>query len=171
MAMTSLGCRNDIAEIKAVEEAQHLPIQTTYNASYIYSVSGKQRNKLNAAKLEQFEGESAYMKATGGFRIEFLDSLESLNAALTARHGWYYQAQSKLIAEDSVVLVNAQAEKLETEKLIFLQDSDRIYTDSYVTITTRNGVFHGKGLTSNASLTKFKILQPTGDLYVKPAAN
>lgn len=150
---------------------KHLPIQTTYNASYIYSVEGKQRNKLKATKLEQFDGETSYVEATGGFRIEFLDSLQSLNAALTARHGWYYQSQNKLIAEDSVVLINAQDEKLETEKLTFLQDSDRIYTDSYVTITTRNGVFHGKGLTSNASLTKFRILQPTGDLYVKPASN
>lgn len=165
---TFLGCRNEISEIKAITDPRQLPVQTTYKAEYSYSVKGKLRNQLRAAQLDQFDGEQASLQASGGFTIVFFDSLENENARLSAKNGIFYQDQNKLVARDSVVLSNIRQEKLETEELIFLQDSDLIYTDQFVTITSQNGVFYGKGLRSNSSLTAFRILQPTGDLNVAP---
>ena len=52
-----------------------------------------------------------------------------------------------------------------TEKLIFQQDSSRIFTDARVKITSGSGIFYGKGLESNSSFTRYKILEPTGDIY------
>jgi LPS export ABC transporter protein LptC len=164
----SVGCRNEISEIKAITDPQQLPVQTSFNAEYRYSVKGKLRNKLHAAQLDQFDGEDPHLDASGGFVIVFFDSLQQENARLAAKKGVFLQEQNKLIASDSVVLSNIREEKLETEELIFLQDSDLIFTDQFVTISTQNGVFHGKGLRSNSTLTSFRILQPTGDLYVQP---
>jgi LPS export ABC transporter protein LptC len=156
-----IACRNDIAEIKAWDSRQVLPVQTTYAASFTYTDQGKKTNVLKANQLDRYEGEAPYFEALGGFELQFFDSLQQQNAMLTARHGWFYDKEKKLIARDSVELFNIRGERLETEELIFAQDSGRIYTDKFVKITLADGsTLHGMGLESNESFSKFKITKP-----------
>lgn len=160
------GCRNEISEIKALTDPQNLPVQTNLEAEYYYTVHGKLRNKLLAGQLDQYGGEKTYLEASKGIELFIYDTLQKESAHLTATNGKFLESESKLIAWGNVVLVNAQGSKLETEELIFLQDSATIHTDKYVTITTPSGVIHGKGLESNDSFTKYRIVETTGDLYM-----
>lgn len=161
------ACRNEISEIRAITDANNLPVQTSYNSEYIFSEKGKMENKLTATQLDQYEGERDYIEASGGFTMIFYDTLEQEEARLTAVHGRFEEKQKRMTVWEKVELLNVKGEKLETEELIFLQDSAKIYTDKYVTITSENGsVLHGQGLQSNDSFTKYKILKPHGDLYV-----
>lgn len=161
------SCKNEIADIKAITEDRVVPLQTNIDASYRYTENGRLRNLLEAKQLDQYGGDSTYIVASGGFKMTFYDSLEVETASMSAVRGVYFEKQNKLIAEENVVLVNTQGEMLETSKLIFEQDSSRIYTDQFVTITSGDGKFYGKGLESNGSFTKYRILQPTGDIYVE----
>jgi len=161
------GCRNDISEIRAITDASNLPIQTSYKSEYVFSEKGKIKNKLIAAQLDQYQGDEGYIEASGGFAMIFFDSLEREEARLTAVHGRFSEKDKKMKAWEKVELINAKGEKLETEELIFVQDSSLIYTDKYVTITSANGsVLHGEGLTSNDSFTRYKIIKPHGDLFI-----
>lgn len=161
-----LGCRNEISEIKALTDPQNLPVQTNLEAEYYYTVRGKLRNKLLAGQLDQYGGEKTYLEASKGIELFIYDTLQKESAHLTAANGRFLEKESKLIAWGNVVLVNAQGSKLETEELIFLQDSATIFTDKFVTITTPSGVIHGRGLESNDSFTKYRIIETTGDLYM-----
>ena len=161
------SCQNEISEIRAVTDVNKKPVQTSYNAEYIFSEKGKLSNKLIAAQLDQYQGELDYIEASGGFAMIFFDSLQNEDARLTAQNGRFTEKEKKLVAWDQVVLFNKKGEKLETSELTFDQDSSSIYTDKAIIITTSNGSqIHGKGLLSNDSFTKYKILQPTGDLYI-----
>jgi LPS export ABC transporter protein LptC len=160
------SCQNEISEIKAVTDPQNLPIQTSYGAEYVYSEKGKIRNILRAGQLDQYAGENGYLEAQGGLTFVFLDSLEKEEARLTAIRGVYYEKEKKMVVRDSVQLRNAQNEMLETQELIFLQDSGKIFTDKFVTIRTSDAVFQGHGLESNDSFTKYRILKPSGQYYL-----
>jgi LPS export ABC transporter protein LptC len=70
------------------------------------------------------------------------------------------------VAWENVEMFNTQNERLETQEITFLQDSDLIYTDKFVTITTNSGIIRGIGLRSNQNFTKYRILKPTGDVYI-----
>jgi lipopolysaccharide export system protein LptC len=72
-----------------------------------------------------------------------------------------------MVVTDSVELRNAAGEKLETQELIFLQDSGKIFTDKFVTIHTKDAVFRGHGMESNDSFTKYRILKPSGEYNVQ----
>jgi len=94
---------------------------------------------------------------------------------LTAKEGAHYGKDKKLIARDSVVLLSRKGEMLETEELIFLEDSALIYTDKFVKIVTANGstlygnglVSNGNGLVSNDSFTKWQIKKPhDGQIFI-----
>ncbi len=166
-SLTIGSCGNDISEIKAITDPQQLPVQTNHKAEFVYTESGKLRNKLIAETLERYEGDESYLLAKDGFTMIFYDSTETEEARLTAVNGRYDQAKNHLVAWDKVELLNAKGEKLETEELIFAQDSARIYSDRFVTITSESGVLFGDGLESNDSFTRYHILRPHGDLYVK----
>jgi len=167
-ALILSSCKNEIADIRAITDVSHLPVQTSYNAEYILSERGKVTNRLFAAKLEQYQGDEEYVLATGGVTVIFYDSLEQQEAKLTAKEGAHYGKDKKLIARDSVVLLSRKGEMLETEELIFLEDSALIYTDKFVKIVTANGsTLYGNGLVSNDSFTKWQIKKPhDGQIFI-----
>lgn len=167
LSMIASSCQNDIKEIRAITDPRELPLQTSINAEYKLSERGKRKNILKAAQLDQYQGDENYIVASGGYEVVFYDSLEVQEAKLTAQNGRYTEKDKKMVSTGNVVLSNRAGAKLETEEITFLLDSARIFTDKFVTITTENGsILRGKGLESNDSFTKYKILNPTGDLYL-----
>lgn len=169
-----VSCRNDIEQVRAITDKNTHPVQTSYNASYSFSEKGKLQTRLEATLLEQFdlEGDEDYLLASNGFTMIFFDAGEKQDAQITAINGKYEEKNKLLTAWGSVVLTNKAGEKLETEELIYLQDSARIVTDKEVTITLSGGtVLRGRGLESNDSFTRYRILQPTGDIMVEENQN
>lgn len=168
------ACRNDIADIRAITDKNTKPVQTSYNASYTFSEKGLKQTRLEAGLLEQYkvEGEDDYIVASGGFKMIFFDSLQLEEARVTADSGRYEEKKKTLMARGNVLLLNTQGEKLETEELIFDQDSALIYTDKRVKITLSGGtVLHGLGLRSNDNFTRYRIIKPTGDLVLDEDQN
>jgi LPS export ABC transporter protein LptC len=169
VALCIVGCRNDIEQVRAITDRNTQPVQTSYNASYTFSEKGKLQTQLQARLLEQFEaeGDEDYLLATD-FTMIFFDSNEQEDARITAQTGKYEEKKKLLTAQKNVVLTNKAGEKLETEELVYMQDSARIVTDKAVTITLSGGtVLRGKGLESNDSFTRYRILQPTGDIMIE----
>ena len=164
-----LACNNEIAEIRAITDPNTMPLQTTFEATYFFSENGEPNTKLSAQKLEQFEGtEADAIIASGGFKMTLYDANAKEKAWIDGVDGKYFENEKKLVAWNGVTLTNAKGEKMQTEELIYLEDSARIYTEKPVTITTANGsVIRGKGMVSNDAFTKYKILQPNGDLIIK----
>jgi LPS export ABC transporter protein LptC len=163
------ACQNEIADIRAITDSNMMPVQTSYQATYTFTEKGKKQYQLTAAQLDQYQNDSGeYILASGGYTMIFFDSLENEEARLSARSGKYTEKQKTLIAWDNVVLYNTKGEKLETSELIYRQDSASIKSSKPVTITTMNGsVIRGRGLISNESFTRYKIIEPTGDLVVE----
>jgi LPS export ABC transporter protein LptC len=170
LACLSSACRNDIEQVRAITDKNIHPVQTSHNAVYTFSEKGKKQTRLEATLLEQFqlEGDEDYMLASNGFSMIFFDASALEEARITAKFGKYEEKKKTLTAWESVVLTNKAGERLETEELIYLQDSARIVSDKEVTITLSGGtVLHGRGLESNDSFTKYRIIQPTGDIVVE----
>lgn len=167
-ALFMQSCNNEISEIRAITDPNQMPLQTTEDATYFFTENGKPNTKLSAHKLEQFEGtEADAIIASGGFKMTLYDNQSKEKAWIDGKDGKYFEEEKKLVAWNGVTLTNVKGEKMETEELIYLEDSARIYTDKTVVITTANGsIIRGRGMVSNDSFTKYKILQPNGDLII-----
>lgn len=164
------ACRNDIEQVRAITDINTHASQSSYNAVYTFSEKGLKKTRLEAVLLEQFdlEGDEDYLLASNGFRMTFFDSIGVEEAHITANNGKYEENKKTLTAWNTVVLMNREGEKLETEELVYAQDSARISTDKEVTITLKGGtILHGRGLESNDSFTQYRILEPTGDILVE----
>lgn len=164
---TLFSCKNDIAEIKALTEDRDLAVQMVENGTFYYTSRGNLSNRLEATYLERFElEEDSRIEVSKGFTLTMFDSLENVDATLTADEGTFFNSNNKLIAKGNVELQNRDGEKLNSEELIFAQDSDLIYTDKNVMITTNESVIHSKGLTTDSQFKKREFTQVTGIMYI-----
>lgn len=152
----------------AFDEGELQPMRSSTNVTYTYTDSGKVKNVLFATNLDQFQdGDSSYSKISNGFSLTFYTPEGEFDGKLTAQNGYIGNDNSIMIARDSVVFINQANEKLNTEELIWRQDSATVTTDKFVTIEQEDIVIYGKGLWSNQNFTNYVIKEVTGSFYLK----
>jgi len=71
-----------------------------------------------------------------------------------------------MVVEQDVVFVNKRGERLETERLVWDQDSDRIWTDRPVRIRRGRDIIHGEGLDANEDFSRYRIRRITGQVFI-----
>ncbi|MCB0795302.1 MAG: LPS export ABC transporter periplasmic protein LptC [Flavobacteriales bacterium] len=161
------ACKNDLDRVAAVEVSDSGPDKVTFNAVYLFTDSGRIQNRLAAGRIEEFmHREDRRTELGDGLELTFFDRAGAPGSVLSARRGTILPDAERMIVRENVVFVNRKGERLETEHLIWSQDSDRVYTDKPVRIARDRDVIHGIGLEANEDFSKYTIRQITGTLYV-----
>lgn len=155
---------NEISELMAEED---LPFQTTYNGKYTFTEDTKLRNTIEAGKMEHYTKDSSYINFSEGLKLEIFNRSEYKEAELTSRKGWYNEKSQIMWAEDSVEFRNNEGEILKTEKLIWDERKELIYTDLPVQILRQNDTLWGDGIQSNENFTNYSIKNPRGSIFVE----
>lgn len=160
------SCQNEIAEIKAVTDYFNYPIQSVENADYLYSESANKSTRLQAPLLERFYNDTSQIVASKGFKMTFFSKEGKTDAWLVGDQGEFWEKSGVFHATGHVKMENTEGESMTTERVTFYRDSDLIKTDDWVTIQTKTGTLHGKGLLSNSAFTEYQILRPTGQFNI-----
>ncbi len=158
---------NELKEVLVFNEGEVLPIRSSTNVIYTFTDSGKVKNVLVATNLDQYqEGDSTYSRISNGFSLTFYDESGEFDGVLTAQNGYISNDNSIMLAQDSVVFVNRLEETLNTEELIWHQDSATVSTNKLVIIDRGDLVIYGKGLESNQNFTNYEIIEPSGVINI-----
>lgn len=165
------SCGNDIDDINALIDDRDVAVQTVENGTYFFTEAGELKNKLEAKLLDRYEGDDPRIEVYNGFTLTVYDSIGAIEAILKARTGTFWEGDGRLVAREEVELVNNEGSKLNTEELYFVQDSDLVYTDKSVIITTESGTIFGKGLVSDSRFKKRQIKQVSGTLFIDDPEN
>lgn len=165
-----ISCRTDIGTINQVTEGDNRPSETMKDAEILYSDSGKVKMKLSGPDLHRYAGEKPYIEFPNGVNILFYDDSMKVNSRLKADYGIRYEDEGRMEVKRNVEVVNVKDEKLNTEHLIWEEDKDKIWTETFVKITTRDEVMYGDGLESNRDFTKYKIKNIKGIISLKGEA-
>ncbi len=165
------GCTGATAPAPEAESAPPPPPLLMEDVRLSYSERGAVQHVLVARHLtrtgtEGKEKATDFIEVDGGFTLYLGGDEHEHSSTLTALRGTLDEASLRLVAEDDVVLENAAGDRLETEYLVWNEDSNRVYTNRAVTIYTEDGVLHGQGLESDGRFERYRILQPTGELTV-----
>lgn len=160
------SCRNEIEEIRALTDDREFSVQTIRNGTFYYTENGKLSNTLEATVFDRYEGENPRIEVGEGFTLTIYDSLGGVDATLTARYGTWWDLEGRLVAREDVELINNEGSILQTEELYFVQDSDLVYTDKNVAITTEDATIYGKGLVSDSRFRQRQIKDVTGIMYI-----
>lgn len=166
--MVLFSCKNSIESVTEIGEFVELPVKETFNVTYLRSQHGLVSNRLYAPVVLQYKNRKTTFPE--GFKLEFLDSNLVPNAFLQAKYGEMLPEENRMIARDSVILVNFKKEELFTEELIWKQDSAKIYTDKYIKIKREDVVIHGKGFESTEDFSNYVIKKVTGQYYLEDSS-
>jgi len=161
------SCKNDIDEVNALTSNANDPIRTGKNVELIYSEKATAKIKVKAPQMKEYANEKNYMEMPAGIEVFFYDSLQKVTTTLTANYAINWVSDNKMEAKNDVVVINEKGEKLNTEHLVWLQDSAKIYSDEFVKITTADEILMGDGLEANEDFTKYKILKIKGIINLK----
>ncbi len=161
-----LACKNDLDRVAAIEVPANGPDRITTGAEYLYSDSGKVRNRVRAGTISEFNGTQRRTEMTDGVELTFFDAQGRAGSQLTARRGEIQPERNRMVVEEQVVFVNARGEKLETEQLTWSQDSDRVYTDRPVKVTRARDIIYGQGLDAAQDFSRYTIRKITGTLFI-----
>ncbi len=162
-----LSCKNDLDELASIEIDARSPDRITTQAEYYYSDSGHVRNRLRAGRVEEYLPQNdEHTDFFQGVELTFFDATGQPGSRLTAERGRMDPKRHRMQVDEHVVFTNVRGERLETEQLIWDQDSDRVFTDKPVRITRAQDIIYGQGLDANQDFSRYTIRRITGTIFV-----
>lgn len=168
------SCENDIEKINAITREPDYPIQTAFDARFIFTDSTKLETIVEAPEVNRFTfTDQPYYEFPKGFEIFLYDENENQQYQIKANYGKALIDEELWEARNDVVVLNLQTgEKLNTEQLFWDQQNNRIYSEKFTKITNEDGVFYGEqGFESNEAMTSWKLIGTTGTVNIDEEEN
>lgn len=138
------------------------------NVTIKYTDSGYLKAVIFAKKLVGYKNDgNEIIKMPAGINADFYNPDGEKESHLSAEQGISYQTKKITEVSKNVVVINKKGEKLNTEKLIWDQNQQKIYTNSFVKITTQNEIITGEGLTGKQDFSEWTILKPRGVIQIE----
>jgi LPS export ABC transporter protein LptC len=173
IASVLYGCSHTKQEEKIVKHVREgLPVQESWDVTYLYSDSGKITARLEAPYLREMKNtenpDQTELEMNQGVRLVIINRATGAeDSHLTSKYARINQQTGIAEARDSVVVLNSEGAKLETEQLFWYREQDQIKTDKFVKITTRDEILFGEGMVANSGFNTYKIFKIRGTLSVK----
>jgi LPS export ABC transporter protein LptC len=142
------------------------PSQQGKDVTVLYTDSARLRVVVKAKKMLTFDKNVSepFTVMPEGVLINFYNENEKLQTTLKANYGINYHTTRRMEVKYAVEVVNKNGEKLNTEHLIWDENSKKIISDVFVKITTGKEIIMGNGLESNEDFTQYHIKEVTGTL-------
>lgn len=163
-----VSCTSEAEKVKLLTEPQNLPLETGKNILITYTDSGYTKAKVFAPYLERFatdERNETVMKK--GITAYFYSKQNKVDSYLKSKYAIRYDREKRMVARNDVVLVNSKGDTLNTEELIWDETTQKISSDKYIRITTKDEIIMGDGFESNTEFTKYKIYSIRGVISLK----
>jgi len=77
------------------------------------------------------------------------------------------QKEQKMEARKNVVAINQNGDQLNTEHLIWDERREKLLSDEFVKITTKDEIIYGSGFEANQDFSKYKIFNIKGTISIK----
>lgn len=132
-----------------------LPLQIITDFKMYESTSGLRLYLVNAQKAYIFN--DAQKITVDRPYIIFYNEDGLVSSTLNACRGYIDTKNSNLFALDSVIVETNDSTILHTDSLIWSNQEQKITTDAWVRIESKQGLIEGQGLISDAGMKKIEI--------------
>ncbi|MFO7978942.1 MAG: LPS export ABC transporter periplasmic protein LptC [Bacteroidales bacterium] len=156
----------DLEVIDSLTRLDESPIESATDVQLVYSSHATIRMIMEAPQMDRYNHEESFLELPQGIEVVFYDSLGNITSTLSARYAISYDEQQIIEAENDVVVVNENNEKLNTEHLIWDRQKGIIYSENFVKITTGDEVLYGEGMEADERFSQWKIINPRGTFSV-----
>ncbi len=163
------SCETNRDEVMAIGKKNIMPSQTGKDITMLYTDSTILKIRLEAPQMLMYDKgikEPMTIMPKGLF-VVFFNEKGKESSTLKANYGIRYETSRRMEARYNVEVVNSTGEKLNTEHLVWDENTKQITSDAFVKITTAKEIIMGKGLKSNQDFTQYEILEITGTIRIE----
>lgn len=145
-----------------------LTTETADDIEIEYTDSGFLKAVLTSPKAISRRGnENSYTEMPTGLLAKFYNQKKEIESTVSAEYGIKYEQEHKIILRKNVDVVNVKNERLNTEELIWDQNTKKIYTDKFVKITTPTEILTGYGLVADEDFSNWVIKKASGEFNLE----
>lgn len=158
------ACSNDKVEppTSDITASDSIPTQESYNSTVTFSDSGKTKAILVAGRIRIFT-KFNYTLIDSGAKVDFYKS-GVYSSTLTGKRGKIFDNTKDVEVYDSVKLVSENGSVLTTQKLYWINKTQRIKSDEFVHIKTPNEDIQGYGFEADQNLKNYVIYKVSGQM-------
>lgn len=155
-------------KIEAIENRAEIPGLDVKEVTTVISDSGITRYRISAPRWQIYDKAiEPYWLFPEGLHLEDFDQNIEVNASVDAKYAHFNQTKQIWELDKDVIAVNLKGEKFETQQLFWDQKFEKIYSDSFITITQATMVITGYGFESDQTMTRYVIRNPQGIFPIK----
>lgn len=159
---------SDKPRTDAVSDRAAMPVLMADTVSTLVSDSGVTRYRIKTVRWEVYDRAKPphWLFPEGVYLEKFNEQLE-VEAYLESDYAYYNEDTQIWELNGNVHALNLEGERFETQQLFWNQKTERVYSDSAITITKSTSIINGIGFESNQTMTKYTIRQPQGVFPIK----
>ena len=154
VAALALGCSEKKAKDVSIPAGQ-VPDETVMEFVTTETDSGRVQWKLAAPRATRYAARNVFLLEKPV--IQFYDDMGNLQTTLVAKSGEYSTITHDMLAYGDVVATSTKGEVLETDSLSYLNERDKIVSDSFVKLTRGRDVITGIGMECDHTLDSVDI--------------
>lgn len=159
-----LSCGSEKVELQKtnLESTDSIPSQTSFDATVTFSDSGQVKAVLQAGRIRVFS-KFNYTLIDSSAVVDFYKDGKHAST-LTGNWGKIYDMTKDVEVYDSVKLVSDEGSILTTNKLYWINKTQRIKSDDYVHIVTKTDDIRGYGFEADQNLKNYVIYKVSGEV-------
>jgi LPS export ABC transporter protein LptC len=162
LVYTSCGSEK-IEPVKTdIVSTDSIPSQESFNSTVTFSDSGRVKAVLEASRIRVFS-KFNYTLIDGGATVKFYKN-GLYSSTLTGKRGKIYDMTKDVEVYDSVKMVSDDGSVLTTNKLYWVNKTQRIKSDEFVHIVTKTDDIQGYGFEADQSLKNYVIYKVSGEV-------
>ena len=108
-----------------------------------------------------------YTEVVGSVSLVLYDTLRQMTSEISCQRALYYQEQGTFEFYEDVVVHTNDSLVLRTSFLKWVDDTDKIYSPEFVTITTPTDSIAGVGFQSDTDFQNYTIRESSGEVIVE----
>lgn len=139
-----------------------IPSQESFNTTVTFSDSGNVKAVLKAGRIRQY-AKFNYTLIDSGATVDFY-KFGVYSSTLTGKRGKIYDQTKDVEVYDSVKVVSTDGANLTTNKLYWVNKTQKIKTDEFVHIKTKTDDIQGYGFESDQNLKNYVIYKVSGQV-------
>ncbi len=162
------SCENNIQTVQKIMAVDTLAEATATNIRYVRTDSARIQIILQSPLLLKFGGKHPYTEFPKGFHIKFYDRTGKVISTLSANYGIRWEKRGLLQARNKVVVKNLKTgEQLDTENLSWNEKKEKIYSHTFVKISSPDRTIFGDSLTANQTFSQRTIYGIRGVMDIR----
>lgn len=160
LTVTVFGCEEKLKPVPTGINPADIPDYESWNPEVIFSDSSEIKAVLRAGYIAYFSS-LGYTLIDSGAEVDFYKN-DEIVSTLTGERGKVFDQTKDIEINDNITVLSKDGSELKTSRLYWTERTQRVSSDTFVSIKTATEQIQGIGFESDQELKNYRIYKVTG---------